>query len=51
MRTVMAKEQLSYQRGGYIIGAHLKGPSKSLAELVKELPRALLNFMKRRCRE
>jgi hypothetical protein len=35
MRTVMAKEQLSYQRGGYIIGAHLKGPSKSLAELVK----------------
>jgi hypothetical protein len=35
IRTVMGKEQLSYQRGGYIIGAHLKGPSKSLSELVK----------------
>ncbi|SRR5260221_7657269 len=35
IRTVMGKALLSYQRGGYIIGAHLKGPSKSLSELVK----------------
>jgi hypothetical protein len=35
IRTVLGKEQLSYQRGGYIIGANLKGPSKSLAELLK----------------
>jgi hypothetical protein len=35
IRNVMAKEQLTYQRGGYIIGAQLKGPSKSLSELVK----------------
>jgi hypothetical protein len=30
IRTVLEKEQLSYQRGGYIIGAHLKGPSSPL---------------------
>jgi hypothetical protein len=35
IRTVLEKEQLSYQRGGYIIGAHLKGPSKSLGERLK----------------
>jgi hypothetical protein len=35
IRSVMAKEQLTYQRGGYISSAHLKGPSKSLSELVK----------------
>jgi hypothetical protein len=35
IKTVLEKEQLSYQRGGYIIGAHLKGPSKSLAERLK----------------
>ena len=35
IRTALAKEQLSYQRGGYIIGAELLGPSKSLAELLK----------------
>ena len=35
IKTVLEKEQLSYQRGGYIIGAHLKGPSKSLGERVK----------------
>jgi hypothetical protein len=35
IKAVLAKDQLSYQRGGYIIGAHLKGPSKSLGERLK----------------
>jgi Abortive infection C-terminus len=35
IKAVLEKEQLSYQRGGYIIGAHLKGPSKSLGERLK----------------
>jgi hypothetical protein len=35
IKTVLEKEQLNYQRGGYIIGAHLKGPSKSLGERLK----------------
>jgi hypothetical protein len=35
IRNVLAKEQLTYQRGGHIIGAHLKGPSKSLGERLK----------------
>nr|WP_245376498.1 abortive infection family protein [Bradyrhizobium elkanii] len=35
IQAALAKEQLSYQRGGYIMGAHLKGPSKSLAEMLK----------------
>lgn len=35
IRAALEKEQLSYQRGGHIIGAHLKGPSKSLAERLK----------------
>jgi hypothetical protein len=32
---VLAKEGMSYQRGGYILGAALAGPSKSLAERIK----------------
>lgn len=32
---VLAQEGLSYQRGGYIMGAALSGPSKSLAERIK----------------
>jgi hypothetical protein len=35
IQAVLAKEQLTYQRGGYIMGAHLKGPSKSLGEKLK----------------
>jgi hypothetical protein len=35
IRTAFGKEQLSYQRGGYIIGAQLSGPSRSLAEMLK----------------
>jgi hypothetical protein len=35
IRTVLSKEQLTYQRGGYIIGADLKGPSRSLGEKLK----------------
>jgi len=35
IRTALEKEQLSYQRGGYIIGAQLSGPSKSLVEMLK----------------
>jgi hypothetical protein len=31
----LAKENLSYARGGYIHGAHVSGPSKSLDELLK----------------
>jgi Abortive infection C-terminus len=33
--TVLAKEGLSYARGGYIHGANLTGPSKSLGERLK----------------
>lgn len=32
---VLAKENLSYQRGGHILGASLTGPSKSLGERIK----------------
>jgi hypothetical protein len=35
IKTVLEKEQLTYQRGGYILGAHLKGPSKSLGKRLK----------------
>jgi hypothetical protein len=35
IRAVLAKEGLSYQRGGFILGAALTGPSKSLAERIK----------------
>jgi hypothetical protein len=35
IRNVLTKEQLTYQRGGHIIGAHLKGPSTSLGERLK----------------
>jgi len=35
IRSALAKGQLTYQRGGYFIGADLKGPSRSLSELVK----------------
>lgn len=35
IRSALAKEQLTYQRGGHILGAHLKGPSKSLSEMLK----------------
>lgn len=35
IQITLAKEQMSYQRGGYIIGANLMGPSKSLAEMLK----------------
>jgi hypothetical protein len=32
---VLAKEGLSYQRGGFILGAALTGPSKSIAERIR----------------
>lgn len=35
IRAVLAKEGLSYQRGGFILGTGLTGPSKSLAERLK----------------
>jgi hypothetical protein len=35
INAVFAQEGLSYQRGGYIMGAALSGPSKSLAERMK----------------
>ena len=35
IRTALGKEGLSYSRGGYIHGAALSGPSRSLAERVK----------------
>lgn len=35
LMTVLEREGLSYQRGGMILGAHLSGPSKSLAERLK----------------
>jgi hypothetical protein len=35
IRTALAKEGLSYNRGGYIHGASLSGPSRSLAERIK----------------
>jgi hypothetical protein len=35
VKTVLEKEQLTYQRGGYVLGTHLKGPSKSLGERLK----------------
>ncbi len=35
IHAVFAKEGLRYQRGGFILGATLTGPSKSLAERIK----------------
>jgi hypothetical protein len=35
IRSALARESLSYQRGGYIFGAGLSGPSRSLAEQLK----------------
>jgi hypothetical protein len=35
IRTALAREGLSYNRGGYIHGAALSGPSRSLAERIK----------------
>lgn len=35
LRAALEREGLSYQRGGMILGAHLSGPSKSLAERLK----------------
>lgn len=35
IREVLAREGLSYVRGGYIHGAALTGPSRSLAERIK----------------
>jgi abortive infection Abi-like protein len=35
IRAMLAKEGLSYQRGGFILGAILTGPSKSLADRIK----------------
>jgi hypothetical protein len=35
IRGVLAKEGLSYQRGGRILGAALTGPSRSLAERIR----------------
>jgi hypothetical protein len=35
IRAVLAKEGLSYHRGGLILGAALVGPSKSLSERIK----------------
>src|SRR5262249_21150624 len=35
IRAALAREGLSYSRGGYIHGASLSGPSKSLAERIK----------------
>lgn len=35
IRAALAKEGLSYNRGGYIYGASLSGPSRSLAERIK----------------
>jgi hypothetical protein len=35
IRAVLAKEGLSYRRGGFILGAGLTGPSKSLADRLK----------------
>ena len=35
IRSALAKEGLSYSRGGYIHGASLSGPSRSLAERIK----------------
>ncbi|MFG1409724.1 abortive infection family protein [Xanthobacter sp. VTT E-85241] len=34
IKSALAKEGLTYQRGGYVVGAELTGPSKSLAELL-----------------
>lgn len=42
LRAAFEREGLSYQRGGYLIGGALRGPSKSLAErLAKDGSRAL----------
>ncbi|MGU3456839.1 abortive infection family protein [Brevundimonas sp. M1A4_2e] len=42
LRDAFEREGLSYQRGGYLIGGALRGPSKSLAErLTKDGSRAL----------
>jgi len=35
IHAALAKEGLSYQRGGFILGAALTGPSKSLSERIK----------------
>jgi hypothetical protein len=35
IREALAEEGLRYERGGFILGATLKGPSRSLAELIK----------------
>lgn len=35
IRSVLAKEGLSYSRGGYIHGASLSGPSRSLADRIR----------------
>jgi hypothetical protein len=35
IRAVLVKEGLSYQRGGYIMGAALAGPSKSLGDRIE----------------
>jgi hypothetical protein len=35
IRAVLAREGLSYRRGGFILGVALTGPSKSLAECIK----------------
>lgn len=35
IRAALTKESLQYQRGGYIFGAALTGPSKSLAERIR----------------
>lgn len=35
IRAALARESLTYQRGGYIFGAGLSGPSRSLAEQLK----------------
>ncbi len=34
IKTALARESLTYQRGGHIVGNELTGPSKSLAELL-----------------
>ena len=35
IKTALARESLAYQRGGYILGAGLAGPSRSLADLLQ----------------
>lgn len=35
IRSALARESMTYQRGGYIFGAGLSGPSRSLAEQLK----------------